>query len=259
MAKKFLERLRGSNKRIIESKNPKFEHGFVKYPLERLRYASTQLNPLITHYNTKKIFKRIKRKGGKYPPMWLHTHPYYGDRPAGTPSYGDALAIDAIGRTSVILQRDPEGKLAGYTMLFKKSRHVGKYSASKEEIRHEPPDSDFADLIRRTPLLIGEKYSRENVSNRLKSFGIDVRFHPMKGYYFDDSVGRYEKKEHNLEGAVASVLLGSVLLFLLLKIPLTGSVVSNISSSSFGFGFVVLLVLAFGAGIYFLLKPHKKK
>ena len=90
-----------------------------------------------------------------------------------------------------------------------------------------------------------------------------VKFIPAQGYYFSKEKGKFEKKlTYNLEGAVGSILIGFTILFLLIRVPITGFVTQAIPetySTGSKVGLFVLIGLLSSLIVYFILRKFSKK
>jgi hypothetical protein len=258
-------------KEIIESvKDPSREHIFIKEPgkeLKEITWISTKTLALPRPFS---IYSQYGKKKSV-----LHTHPIGpGDYWRALPTPEDLKLIIAnkeMLRTGIIAQQDKKtGKAQGYTYM------------------HLKKDADYKGLMKgmRNLRNLGNKRRdmyggefRDKLEYLANKIGIDIRFHPQEGYYLDEGSGnyinkklekeykqayrierkRYEKQQHSLEEVVASVMIGFAFLFLLIKIPLSGFVVSNSISVNSKAGLFLILGLLFSLIIYFVLRISIKR
>ncbi len=257
------ESKRKSNKEIIESEGKgKYDNIYIKFPGDELIPVTEKAGV----QNEKKILQAIKERGGKKY-LHLHTHPhrynYYNPKALfALPSPTDVNSLIKINKTkamAIAQINTEEGKLMGYTMLFKKSNAGSEYK--QQNINGASVSIPYRDYR----YGYEQGLSKENASDvinktkkELSRGGIDIRFHPARGYYFDKNTGNYEKKKHNLEGVVGCVLFGFVVSFLFMKTSLTGAVIGSANSLGSKASLFFAMGLFLSGLVYFILKPYRK-
>lgn len=245
---------RRTPKEIIESLPTDKEYTFIKAPRGELINITEegQTHSVRSSLSKEREFYE-ERKGKKH--TFLHTHHYiqgYGG--SAFPSSEDML--DSIGpkekmrRVEGIAVKDSKtGEYQGYTEIHRKKPVIPSNTLylSYQNV------SEFRSMIKSNNLSPREYY--EELLKLGRDQGFDIRFHPEKGYYFDKETGNYEKKPaHSLEGAVASIIIGFSLLFLLIKVPFTGFIISNSISANQETGLFIISGLLFALIAYFILR-----
>jgi len=240
---------RKSNREIIESGKSGIEHAYIK-PIGK------ELIPITKESGEKFVRKkyRIVRRffrGKKYFVL-AHEHP-----DSGLPSDLDLYTVIQERK------RNKKGNLKGYFIL-QKDKETGEWQGTTYYVPSNN-NKNFDEEIRQWDKKIlskGEDYlpTARELLEYADSLEINLRFHPAKDYYFNKGTGSYEKKdEHNLEGVVASILIGFSFLFLLAKVPSIGFVISNSTSINSKAGLFLILGLLFSLIVYFVLRISTRK
>jgi hypothetical protein len=246
-----------SSKKIIQSiVNPKKEHSFVKEPRgELIETTGKSIDESVVH-DVSKIITWIKNVRGKKPFQSVHTHPHH----TNSNRYGSALPSPAdllyttskrnLITTEYIAQQDENtGELQGYTALHNKRTDIIN---EKEFKRKERLIEMFRDKKRYSSF---EPKRRENLAERM---GIKIKYHPVRGYYFNKNTGNYEKKEKGLEKIFSSLLLSFAFVFFILQTNLTGNIISDYLSEDYLVGFFGLLICLVVLFFYLILEKKNR-
>jgi len=202
--------------------------------------------------------------------MFLHNHrAWIGSAIPSIKDYRSMVSSRGIIKTYAISEVGPNiktkgktGETWGHTMLY------DKFIDSSGNYRGGMDAADMAATIDKFDKEFPEKeYAMEHPTEYYQKLidlsgkiGFDIRFHPAEGYYFDKNTGNYEKKSgHSLEGAVASIIIGFSLLFLLIKVPLTGFIISDSISANYGAGLFMVSGLLFAVIVYLMLRRFIRK
>ncbi|MDO8528794.1 MAG: hypothetical protein Q7S06_02795 [Nanoarchaeota archaeon] len=261
----FLEDWKERNKRIPKKKTPKevIESTNSKNEFRGIKFTGEELVPVISWSNERaagrddqKVYRMVKERGGKeYNDV--QTHPYYETPPddnylrlfLALPSALDVAQLlgDEKSKIMTIYQRDVEtGESMGTTMLFKKPGagkpyYRGTYKNYKDDYKKNPDNTTVSGTV-------------DKVKEELAKEKMDMRFHPARGYYFNEETGNYEKKKDNLEGKTMIILAGVGILASLFffSFSLTGNAVSNLNPRDRNIlGIVFFLVGLVGLFLHF--------
>lgn len=253
---------RRTPKEVIEKGNPKTEQAYVKFPREEPLDISKGENEYSVISNMKLVRKMAKNKShNKF--THIHTHPYMkGESFCALPSSVDLESFynQAKEKSSMIAQRDVQtGEIFGYTALLKvKDKNLW---SPKELYNGEKLHRKLAKYNRR---LITEKINPKEAYHEVNEIcdkeGWRIRFVPSKGYYFNKETGNFEKnKGVNLEKVVASIMGGSILLFVLFNVSnINGFVINNSKNVSSINLFWILSIIFLGIA-FFVVRRVKER
>lgn len=257
MEKRKYELGRKSPEEIIKSEGLG-EHSYIRAPGGELIPTTKRSGSNEVEVDDSIRLKFFQERGYK-PYQEVHTHSY---RPGGfawargLPHPNDlkgALKERGQIRTNTIAQKNWEtNELEGYTNLHDKR---GDQTAGELHNAQQDMNKAMNELEKE---FTGGSMSTGEYNQRLmriaKDQGFDYRFHPARGYYFDKESGNYKKAKPNLGTAVASVIAGFTLLFLLTKVSFTGFVISDSVKTNFGTGLFLLSGSLFALITYFILR-----
>jgi hypothetical protein len=254
-SKRFSSLGRKSPKEVIESNFHEVEHSYLKAPREELTDVTGEGHTNSVETLGAKLVRFRRQRLGKRD-MSLHTHPNYGNIFLALPSPEDLEYFDRErdnSKTEVIAQTDIKtGKVQGYTFLHDKR---GNKNYTMMQIHNMK-----VDLRRETAGLAEIKNSPERYYERLlkigKEYEFDLRLHPARDYYFDKETGNYEKRKNDLGKIVASFIIGFTFLFFLIRIKLTGAVISNSNVSDYKIGIFISAGILISFLIFILLRKR---
>jgi hypothetical protein len=240
-----------NNKLRIEKDRIGFEQAYIKYPREKLIKVShldeEKSNGVRLDYNL--INSIIKEKGPNY--FNLHTHPSRGSFLHGLPSPEDFKSFGAssdlgLGKGEIIVQRDMNtGKVQGYTFV-KYNRKTSDLDLYENRLKIRELDS------------MGERvfYNKETPENVLKKteelckeFGLQLRFVPETGYFFNRKTGSYEKGNSIRK----KIFFISITLFFFLSLFFNSAKTSGFFLYNYDVNHVNFLSLIFGAVFLLIL------
>lgn len=247
-------------KEIIQSGDPSKEHIYIRGARGELIPATKDSgrNWVILDEEVVKKFYPDK-KAGEYTFVHTHSHSFNRSNGPAIPTEGDLKWFNSHG------SRDKKGKLKGY-FIVQRDRKTGEI----EGVTYVAPATKReAELVESSDPFINLMLSEA------RKFNMNLRFHPAEEYFFNKESGAYEYKKgynfnkqteqyekkagHSLEGAVASILIGFVFLFLLIKVPLTGFAISNSNLNNYKGGLFLIIGFLFSLIIYFVFRRKSLK
>lgn len=249
-----------TNREVIESEDPRLEHAYVKFPRKRLIPVTKKSDE---HSVDTDLFKlhTLMKEGGHKDYIGVHNHPHIPSQMiSGFPSASDLkhFFLSRKMNGTVIAQRDNHtGKLMGYTLLLKRKNFKKGKQINDEEL------NSYSGNLTKNHLTYNVKNSYEELKQLAKEKGLSLKFIPARGFYFNKSIGSYEKKGNeigrNLENAVTSILIGFALIFLLTKISFTGAVINDYFSNVSFTNLFIIGGLYFSAVIFILFRMTNRK
>ncbi len=246
---------RKTPKEVIESEDSKVEHAYAKFPRRRLIPTTKRSTEGSVWTDPKKI-RKLMEKGNYKDYIEVHTHTNSkGGIFDALPSRRDLRSFvkNQRKRGIVIAQRDKRrGELMGYAFLMKRKGHANLTKRYTNDLIE-----DYGDYLKADISSENFKAGYEDVERVTRYGKLWLRFFPAKGYYFNKDISNFQKSRHNLESAVASILIGFVLLVLLANIPITGAVISN-SVSNINAGLFLIEGFLFSLIAYFVLIQVKR-